>query len=94
MFTIAAAIFAAIVCGSFLPVAQLQYTANWTSIDSRPLPTWYDESKIGIFIHWGVFSVPSFSSEWSVFVGNKTNVINIDIGFGSDGREIHQLQQL
>jgi alpha-L-fucosidase len=24
----------------------------------------YDESKIGIFIHWGVFSVPSFGSEW------------------------------
>jgi len=28
------------------------------------LPVWYDDSKIGIFIHWGVFSVPSFRSEW------------------------------
>ena len=25
---------------------------------------WYDDSKIGIFIHFGVFSVPSFVSEW------------------------------
>ena len=25
---------------------------------------WYDEGKIGIFIHWGVFSVPAYSSEW------------------------------
>ncbi|XP_076468701.1 alpha-L-fucosidase-like [Babylonia areolata] len=40
------------------------YLPNWKSIDSRPLPSWYDESKLGIFIHWGVFSVPSYSSEW------------------------------
>ena len=24
----------------------------------------YDDAKFGIFIHWGVFSVPSFRSEW------------------------------
>lgn len=41
-----------------------RYTPNWDSLDSRPLPTWYDEAKFGIFIHWGVFSVPSFGSEW------------------------------
>lgn len=41
-----------------------QYQPTWESIDSRPLPSWYDESKLGIFVHWGVFSVPSFSSEW------------------------------
>ncbi|CAG2168204.1 unnamed protein product [Oppiella nova] len=40
------------------------YAPNWDSIDKRPLPSWYDESKIGIFIHWGVFSVPSFGNEW------------------------------
>ena len=40
------------------------YQPNWKSLDSRPLPPWYDESKLGIFIHWGVFSVPSFGSEW------------------------------
>jgi alpha-L-fucosidase len=40
-----------------------QYTPDWASLDTRPLPTWYDQSKIGIFIHWGVFSVPSYV-EW------------------------------
>lgn len=44
--------------------AGKHYEANWHSIDSRPLPTWYDKAKIGIFLHWGVFSVPSFGSEW------------------------------
>ncbi|XP_041347731.1 alpha-L-fucosidase-like [Gigantopelta aegis] len=41
-----------------------EYQPTWPSLDSRPLPAWYDESKLGIFIHWGVFSVPSFYSEW------------------------------
>lgn len=40
------------------------YPPNWDALDKRPLPKWYDEAKIGIFIHWGVFSVPSFRSEW------------------------------
>ncbi|KAA8586197.1 hypothetical protein FQN60_007766 [Etheostoma spectabile] len=48
------------------PGCTARYTANWTSLDARPLPKWYDEAKIGIFVHWGVFSVPGFGqfSEW------------------------------
>ncbi|ETE64217.1 Plasma alpha-L-fucosidase [Ophiophagus hannah] len=41
-----------------------RYDPTWKSLDSRPLPPWFDEAKFGIFIHWGVFSVPSFGSEW------------------------------
>ena len=33
-----------------------RYEPNWDSLDKRPLPQWYDNSKIGIFLHWGVFS--------------------------------------
>jgi hypothetical protein len=40
------------------------YTPDWTSLDSRPLPSWYDEAKFGIFVHWGIFSVPAYGSEW------------------------------
>jgi len=42
----------------------IKYEPNWNSLDSRPLPAWYDDSKIGIFIHWGIFSVPSYKTEW------------------------------
>ena len=48
----------------FLQLSCTKYKPNWASLDSRPLPNWYDESKIGIFIVWGVFSVPSLRSEW------------------------------
>jgi alpha-L-fucosidase len=37
------------------------YEANWNSIDSRPVPTWFEDAKFGIFIHWGLFSVPAWS---------------------------------
>ena len=43
---------------------SVTYEPTWESLDSRPLPAWYDEAKFGIFIHWGVFSVPSFGNEW------------------------------
>ncbi|VDL70231.1 unnamed protein product [Nippostrongylus brasiliensis] len=40
------------------------FKPTWPSIDSRPLPAWYDDVKFGIFCHWGVYSVPAFRSEW------------------------------
>lgn len=40
--------------------AAAPYEPNWASLDSRPLPHWYDEAKFGIFVHWGVYSVPAF----------------------------------
>lgn len=39
--------------------APVQYKPQWASLDSRPLPGWFDDEKIGIFIHWSVFSVPA-----------------------------------
>lgn len=37
------------------------YQANWDSIDKRPTPTWFGDAKFGIFIHWGVYSVPAYA---------------------------------
>lgn len=40
------------------------YESNWESVDKRPTPNWFSDAKFGIFIHWGVYSVPAFGSEW------------------------------
>ena len=48
----------------FAPQESVSYEPTWESLDSRPLPAWYDEAKFGIFIHWGVFSVPAYGGEW------------------------------
>ena len=42
-------------------IAQaIKYSPDWESIDSRLTPQWYTDAKFGIFIHWGVYSVPSW----------------------------------
>lgn len=41
------------------------FQPNWESIRSNyKAPTWYLDAKFGIFIHWGLYSVPATSSEW------------------------------
>ncbi|WP_410873269.1 alpha-L-fucosidase [Nocardia sp. A7] len=31
------------------------------SLDARPLPPWFSDAKLGVFIHWGLYSVPAFA---------------------------------
>ncbi len=37
------------------------YQPTWESVDKRPNPTWFRDAKFGIFIHWGVYSVPAYA---------------------------------
>ena len=41
-----------------------QFRADWNSLSQYQVPDWYRDAKFGIFIHWGVYSVPAFGSEW------------------------------
>jgi len=36
------------------------YQPEWESLDKRPVQQWFEDSKFGIFIHWGIYSVPSW----------------------------------
>jgi alpha-L-fucosidase len=45
-------------------IAHGPFQANWVSLDHYQIPKWYLDAKLGIFIHWGVYSVPAFGSEW------------------------------
>ena len=41
------------------------YEASWQSIAAHYCtPEWFQDAKFGIFIHWGVYSVPAAGSEW------------------------------
>lgn len=42
-------------------VGARKYDPNWKSIDSRPVPEWFTDVKFGIFIHWGLYSVPAWA---------------------------------
>ncbi|OJX91069.1 MAG: alpha-L-fucosidase [Paludibacter sp. 47-17] len=41
--------------------AQQVYQPTWESIDSRNVPGWFPDAKFGIFIHWGLYSVPAWA---------------------------------
>lgn len=41
-----------------------KYEPEWDSLAGYPVPKWYSEAKFGAFIHWGVFTVPEYFSEW------------------------------
>lgn len=45
------------------------YENNWESLNKRPVPEWFGDAKFGIFIHWGLYSVPAYApkgkyAEW------------------------------
>ena len=40
------------------------FRADWDSLEQYKTPEWYKDAKFGIFIHWGVYSVPAFGNEW------------------------------
>ena len=40
------------------------FRPDWESLQNYAAPEWYKDAKFGIFIHWGVYSVPAFGNEW------------------------------
>ena len=43
---------------------QGPFRPDWESLQKYEAPEWYKDAKFGIFIHWGVYSVPAFGNEW------------------------------
>lgn len=46
-------------------VLKSDYIADWDSLAGYDeVPTWFSDAKLGIYFHWGVYTVPAFGSEW------------------------------
>lgn len=51
--------------GKALAIPAGPYAPNWASIEKNyQIPEWLLDAKFGIFIHWGLYSVPAHGSEW------------------------------
>ena len=37
------------------------YEGTWESVGSHGVPVWYDDAKLGVFLHWGLYSVPGWA---------------------------------
>ncbi|MDW7692184.1 alpha-L-fucosidase [Flammeovirgaceae bacterium SG7u.111] len=45
--------------------AQEEYKAEWESLNThKAAPEWFADAKLGVYFHWGVYSVPAWGSEW------------------------------
>lgn len=69
--TFSASIYALGMLGAVLAARaeEKRYEPNWASLDQRPTPEWYLDAKFGVFIHWGLYSVPAWGkvgeyAEW------------------------------
>lgn len=49
-----------VLLSSLLSQAQ-KFDPNWESLNKRGIPAWFNQEKFGIFIHWGVYAVPSYA---------------------------------
>ena len=51
-----------------------KYEPTWESLKGYSVPEWYKDAKFGVFIHWGVYSVPAFGNEWyprNMYIGES-----------------------
>jgi alpha-L-fucosidase len=44
--------------------SNANFQPNWNSLAAYRTPGWFRDAKFGIFLHWGVYSVPAFGNEW------------------------------
>ena len=40
------------------------FRPDWTSLKQYGTPQWYEQARFGIFLHWGLYSVPGWGNEW------------------------------
>ena len=66
-------IFLALFLPGVAPAADQRYEPNWASLDQRPTPEWFQDAKFGVFIHWGLYSVPAWGKvgEYAEWYWNK-----------------------
>lgn len=62
----------------FVLHVNAQYQPTWQSLDQRPVPQWYKDAKFGIFIHWGVYSVPGYCSKGNYAEWYQNGLMNGD----------------
>lgn len=71
---------------------QQKWDTTWESLQSRPYPQWFKDAKLGIFIHWGLYSVPAYGgkesySEWylrGLQIGNPLRTEFMKKNYGKD----------
>jgi alpha-L-fucosidase len=51
------------------------YDGSWESLQQMPVPAWFDDGKIGIFIHWGPYSAIGYRKGGRGYAEHVPNLI-------------------
>jgi alpha-L-fucosidase len=43
--------------------ADPHFEPTWESVSTHRVPDWYDDAKLGVFLHWGLYSVPGWAPQ-------------------------------
>ena len=49
-------------CTRISDTTHARYEPTWESISQHQTPEWFQDAKLGIFIHWGLYSVPGWAT--------------------------------
>ena len=41
----------------------MAYQPTWESVSQHQVPQWFDDAKLGVFLHWGLYSVPGWAPQ-------------------------------
>jgi alpha-L-fucosidase len=70
-------------CGTYDHHTQKEY--SWEEIAKVPVPDWFEDAKLGIFIHWGAYAVPGIAlegyAEWYprfMYLGDETRKYHLE----------------
>ena len=61
------------------PEPEAQFQPTWESVRKHDVPEWFHDAKLGIFIHWGLYSVPAWARpvgelgkvDWNIWFANN-----------------------
>ena len=66
------------------PMASGPVKPTWDSLkDTYTVPAWFQGAKFGIFMHFGIFSVPAHGNEWYekfLYAGGNDSVLKVLFG--------------
>ena len=84
-----------LLCIAFISATAKNFEPNWSSLDYRKTPQWFKDAKFGIFIHWGLYSVPAWGPHeirLDYFEGGGNSLLRLN-GKGLDliGEQFHLL---
>ncbi len=68
-------------------IAAGPFQANWESLQQYRCPAWFQDAKLGIFLHWGICTIPAFNGHYGRHMYFQHKPDNLDGSGWVDGSD-------